>query len=200
MGGLKGVDVGSQAVGITAGLVANIMVAGVYVAANVLLEKPWDRPVPKPMVLAQMLGLMEVSLIAVYFVAYVVPNWDELVVANMQTPHASTGRCVGLYIIYVLVCGVHQYAFYYTCSLGPTGAVTAGVNKCVQTAGLFFLSNWIYCGTAASQCLSTLKVISAAAVCAAVMTYAWLSANEQPSIKTDADAGQCMVRVNGDSA
>merc|ERR1719221_1026375 len=95
-------------------------------------------------------------------------------------PDVSISFCIGLYIVYVLVCGVHQYAFYYTCSLGPTGAVTAGINKCVQTAGLFFLSSAIFCGEAASQCLSALKVVSAMCVCSGVMLYAWLSAREQP--------------------
>lgn len=174
---LVGVNVVVQLEGIAAGLTATLMVAGVYVAANVLLEKPWDCHVSKALVLAQMLGVMEVSIIGAYFLVYVVPNWEQLVAANIR-PDTSTTSCVGLYVFYVLVCGVHQFAFYYTCSIGPTGAVSAGINKCVQTAGLFFLSSLFFCGSAASQCLSILKVISAVAVCTAVMAYAWLTARE----------------------
>merc|ERR1712137_1222692 len=79
---LVGVNVAVQLEGIAAGLTATLMVAGVCVAANVLLEKPWDCPVSKALVLAQMLGVMEVSIIGAYFLVYVVPNWDELVAAN----------------------------------------------------------------------------------------------------------------------
>ncbi|CAK0892767.1 unnamed protein product [Prorocentrum cordatum] len=174
---LVGVNVVVQLEGIAAGLIATLLVAGVYVAANVLLEKPWDIRVSKALVLAQMLGMMEVSIIGVYFLLYVMPNWDQLVVANLR-PDMSIISCLGLYAFYVLICGVHQFAFYYTCSIGPTGAVSAGINKCVQTAGLFFLSSLFFCDCAASQCLSILKVVSAVAVCTAVMAYAWLTARE----------------------
>jgi len=187
---LKGVDVGAQTLGISAGVAANLLVSFVYVGANWLLEKPWDREVPKPMVLAQMLGVMEVSVIAVYQAVYVLPRWDEMVTSNMK-PDASTSLCVGLYVVYILVCGVHQYAFYYTCSLGPTGAITAGINKCVQTAGLFFISNALFCSVAASQCLSSAKVASALSVCAGVMLYSWLGSKEgQPAeaVKEQEDA------------
>lgn len=174
---LKGVDVGQELIGIFAALLATVFVSVVYVAANWLLEKPWDRPAPKPLVMAQMLGTIETTIIGVYFCSYVIPRWDTIVAGNMQ-PGYSTEQCALLYAIYLVVCGVHQYAFYYSCSLGPTGAVTAGINKCVQTAVLFFLSHLLYCGESKSQCLSDLKILGTFGVCSGVLLYGWFAAKK----------------------
>jgi len=169
---LKGTDFTTQLLGTIAALLSTAFVSIVYVASNWLLEFPWSRPVPKPLVLAQMLGTVEVAIICIYFLAEVVPHWDSLVSDHIK-PGVTTHECLLNYALYLLVCGVHQYAFYYSCSLGPTGAVTAGVNKCVQTALLFFISHWLFCGVASSQCLSELKVIGAVGVCAGVLLYGY---------------------------
>eukprot|EP00812_Abedinium_dasypus_P014162 NODE_7676_length_426_cov_319.684636.p3 GENE.NODE_7676_length_426_cov_319.684636~~NODE_7676_length_426_cov_319.684636.p3 ORF type:complete len:83 (+),score=21.73 NODE_7676_length_426_cov_319.684636:3-251(+) len=52
------------------------------------------------------------------------------------------------------------------------------MGKCLQTACLFVMSDYFYCGVAPSQCLSQEKIISAALVCACVMMYAFFGARE----------------------
>jgi len=183
---LPGTDFGQQLLGCAAALLATVFVSAVYVASNWLLDKPWDKPVPKPLVLAQMLGTAECTIIGIYFIVRVVPRWDVLVAGNMQ-PGVSGMYCVGLYIVYLAVGGVHQLAFYYSCSLGPTGAVTAAVNKCVQTALLFFLSHFLYCGVTRSQCLSTMKIVGTTGVCIGVVMYGFFGTSlttSPPSISS----------------
>jgi len=193
---LKGTDFSQQIVGCGAALLATVFVSAVYVAANVLLEEPWERPKPKPLVLAQILGVLETSVIGIYMVSYVVPRWNSLVIDNMRDD-ASTTTSILLYVLYLVICGVHQYAFYYSCSLGPTGAVTAGVNKCVQTAILFFLSHALYCDVSSSQCLSVLKIIGAVGVCIGVLLYGYFGTLAEPKRELDLDQGQ--VSLSGDA-
>eukprot|EP00927_Polykrikos_kofoidii_P075160 TRINITY_DN71235_c0_g1_i1.p1 TRINITY_DN71235_c0_g1~~TRINITY_DN71235_c0_g1_i1.p1 ORF type:complete len:340 (-),score=48.39 TRINITY_DN71235_c0_g1_i1:234-1253(-) len=192
---LPGTDFGNQMAGIISALLATVFVSVVYVAANVLLEEPWEKPVQKPLVLAQMLGTAEVSIVALYFAWHVVPNWDRLVADNVRDD-LTVQECLAFYVAYLLVCGVHQYAFYYSCSLGPTGAVTAGVNKCAQTAILFFLSDWLYCSVKESQCLSTMKIVGAAGVCLGVLLYGYFSpvqveSNRDMDVTLRADSREC---------
>jgi len=130
-------DITATILGLASAALATVFVSFVYVFANQVLEHEWDKPVPKALVLAQMLGVMEGSIIMIYFCSRVIPNWQTMVVQDMAED-ATTKECVIGYAIYILICGVHQYSFYYACSLGPSGAVSAGVNKCLQTAALFF--------------------------------------------------------------
>jgi len=174
---LPGSDPTTQAIGLGAGLISTGFVSAVYVMSNFLLATPWEKSAPKPMVLAQIVGVMETIVISIYMVSYVVPNWQRLVVDEI-TP-GTTSLSIGLwYAAYLFVCGVHQYSFYFSCSLGPAGAVTAGVNKCVQTAILFFLSSAFFCDTNSSQCLSIAKIWGAIGVCVGVLLYGFFGALE----------------------
>eukprot|EP00928_Gymnodinium_smaydae_P021699 TRINITY_DN18496_c0_g1_i2.p1 TRINITY_DN18496_c0_g1~~TRINITY_DN18496_c0_g1_i2.p1 ORF type:complete len:349 (-),score=31.89 TRINITY_DN18496_c0_g1_i2:116-1126(-) len=187
---LPGTDFAQQVLGCLAALLATMFVSAVYVASNWILEEPWSRRVPKPLVLAQMLGTMEFSIITIHFVLRVVPQWDSLVTAHMK-PGVSPAYCGLLYSIYLIVCGVHQYAFYYSCSFGATGAVTAGINKCLQTTVLFFLSHILYCDVATSQCLSKLKVLGTFGVCMGVGMYAYHGAKLESSAVVPVNVALC---------
>jgi len=171
---LTGVDAWDQLMGLICALIATVVVSGVYVMANHLLETPWDREVAKPFVLAQMIGALEVSILSVYFGVYVFPNWPRLVVDEMESD--VTGLySFSVYMIFVFVCGLHQMAFYFSCAQGPTGAVTTAVSKCIQTVGMFFASHLFFCDAAASQCLSVEKIVGTLGVCFGVVTYAYFS-------------------------
>ncbi len=54
--------------------------------------------------------------------------------------------------------------------------MTAAVNKCGQTALLFFLSDFLFCGVSSTQCLSTMKMIGAGGVCLGVALYGYFGA------------------------
>eukprot|EP00929_Paragymnodinium_shiwhaense_P002355 TRINITY_DN102587_c0_g1_i1.p1 TRINITY_DN102587_c0_g1~~TRINITY_DN102587_c0_g1_i1.p1 ORF type:complete len:350 (-),score=42.89 TRINITY_DN102587_c0_g1_i1:76-1125(-) len=168
--GKADVDTATQVTGIIFALLGALCVSLSYTWSNRILEVPWLRPAPKPMVLAFMVGVAEVSVIAVYFFLRVVPNWDELV-ASKTREDATTTKCVMLYVVYLVICGIHQYAFYFACSLGPAGAVTAGVNKALQTAVLFFFSDRLFCSVSSAQCLTIYKDIGAFGVCLGVVAY-----------------------------
>merc|ERR1719265_2898375 len=86
-------------------------------------------------------------------------------------PGVSAWSCLWQFLCYLLFCGIHQYSFYFACSLGPTGAVTAGVSKCCQTVAMFFLSHHFFCSVASSQCVTPVKLLGSAGVCLGVMAY-----------------------------
>eukprot|EP00928_Gymnodinium_smaydae_P065919 TRINITY_DN48998_c0_g1_i1.p1 TRINITY_DN48998_c0_g1~~TRINITY_DN48998_c0_g1_i1.p1 ORF type:complete len:387 (+),score=29.58 TRINITY_DN48998_c0_g1_i1:42-1202(+) len=163
--------------GVACSMLATICFSFTYVLSNDLLSPSSNSGKGctgrvSPMVVALKLGLIESGVLGLYFFNYVLPRWDELVAQPMDPMAPPAARCVLWYVVYLLVCALHQYGFYYCLSFSDLAAVTSGVNKSIQASVLFFASSALFCHVAPAQCISTYKVLGTIGVCAGVLIYA----------------------------
>ena len=106
-----------------------------------------------------------------YIIMFVGPHWTRDVVQPIQDSGASYFTIMGLYVLFLLMCGAHNLSFVFLGKNGG-GAVVAGVNKAVQTITVFVFSAIVFGPTHPEQRMTTQKVTALVLVVVGVLMYA----------------------------
>ena len=125
---------------------------------------------PSPIGMATFSGFAGTVSVGAYMASYVGPNWDELVVKPMTVMDSSYEQVVLVYLILLLMCGLHNISFIYVGKSGG-GAVVTGVNKAVQTVSVFLASALAYGAAHAEQRMTGEKTLGVIFVVFGVLYY-----------------------------
>jgi hypothetical protein len=119
-------------------------------------------------------GVVNICLAAAYVGAYSAAGmWNEWVEEPVARGGARPAVVAAVWLFDSVLYYGHYAAFYY---VAKHSSVSAGVNKAMQGAAIFYSSDIIFCRSVAvkerrSQCLTTFKVLASLGVCLGVLVY-----------------------------
>jgi len=151
--------------GIVVTATGSVLTAVMYVVCEHLLSLPGKLP---PASLSVFVGLVGTLVMTIYVVVWDVPHLGTYFIDPVTKTGANVGIIAVLYAVAILANFVHQLAFYRICT---GNAVSAGVNKAVQSVGVFFLSAALFCHQTQAECLTLLKGVAAVVVASGVVAY-----------------------------
>lgn len=99
--------------------------------------------------------------------------------------HKSVGTVFGLWGVMAIILLAHYLSFYYV--VNTTSSVAAGVNKAMQSIGVFVISDVLFCHRDAAECFSVYKGLSCLLVTAGTLLYAY--AGSKPA-RQEQEVGQ----------
>ena len=129
-------------------------------------------------------GLFNCFLILIYVGAYGLPRWNQLFVDKVTKKNESNEthwynkhglhteyEYIGLlYFVVIIGSAIHIYCFYYAISKSKS-SVSAGINKAFQAAGVYILSDILFCSSQKDQCLTLWKSVGVVLVVIGILGY-----------------------------
>ena len=117
-----------------------------------------------------LVGVVNLGFAALYVAAYAAAGrWGAWVARPIADAGASPGAVAAVWLADAFLYYAHYGSFYYCAKYS---SVSAGVNKALQSAAIFYSSDLIFCSRARrAQCLTLYKVLASAAVCVGVLVY-----------------------------
>lgn len=110
--------------------------------------------------------------------------WNRYVMDPIREHDPDTSfKDIGMLLFFFLIAmGIHQLAFFHQVNEGTVAAVTAAVNKCVEAALIFVLSDIWYCpthpwnqesvmDTQLAQCVNTWKMVGFVGTMLGILVY-----------------------------
>jgi len=162
---------GSTFIGIICALGSTVFYGLYYLLTSHFLQTQKNI---SPFQTAFMQGCVEVGMFLLYFVIYVVPRFDNLVLQPMRPLTTSKTRNIVLIAVFWQIsCGLHQLGFYNSLKYNEISAITTAVNKDIQLGSLFILSSVFFCGHDSDQCLTTERIIGFCGISIGVLMYAF---------------------------
>lgn len=99
----------------------------------------------------------------IFIAGYVAPQWSSLMFNDNDNisnwGYGVTKWTIIFYIFFIVSNGAHQQAFFFCVSDGPVAAVSSGVNKALQAAFTFLVSDLVFCRSQHDQCLTPVKAV-----------------------------------------
>lgn len=171
----------------------SVSMAVMYVVCEHLLSTP---SAPPPESVSMFVGLVGSVVMTGYAGVRVFPHRQSFLLDPVAEKGGHVATIVGLFAL-VIVCDFgHYMAFYRICT---GNAVSAGVNKAVQSIGIFGLSAILFCNEQESQCFNWVKGMAAVVVGGGVIGYnVFKSDTAQEPATTSLQVGQ-LLQVGHDT-
>ncbi|PFH32723.1 transporter/permease protein [Besnoitia besnoiti] len=119
--------------------------------------------------LVGMCGLISSTVLTAWVLVWTVPQWDALVTAEIARKGGSIPVVVVTYTALLVLSTLRSATLWYL--LKHLGAVSSGVLKGARTALVFLLSHVFYCRLQESQCMTSVKALSAVVCVTGVVVY-----------------------------
>ncbi|KAF0747619.1 hypothetical protein AaE_007662, partial [Aphanomyces astaci] len=149
-------------------LIGAAFYGGNYVTGEFILMLP-ERPEPKDLCLK--MGICCVTIISVYQMFWVLPQWTHIITEPVMEAHGDPLRILGALSLYTLSQLAHGLTYFMM--LGSCGAVTTGIMQSLRAVCVFGLSSVLYCSRQESQCFDAKRGIATLFVVAGVLFYSW---------------------------
>ncbi|RHY90053.1 hypothetical protein DYB37_004908 [Aphanomyces astaci] len=140
----------------------------IVVTGEFILMLP-ERPEPKDLCLK--MGICCVTIISVYQMFWVLPQWTHIITEPVMEAHGDPLRILGALSLYTLSQLAHGLTYFMM--LGSCGAVTTGIMQSLRAVCVFGLSSVLYCSRQESQCFDAKRGIATLFVVAGVLFYSW---------------------------
>ena len=114
-------------------------------------------------------GLYGLCIIALYTIVHTLPNWSELVTANIAAKKGSPIWVLIAYTSLALSSFLHGVSYYKL--VRSVGAVSTGVLQSLRAVSVFGISSLAFCSQHSEQCINGAKMISMAIVVAGLIGY-----------------------------
>ena len=139
------------------------------------------------LLLFNLTGLFNCSLILIFVCIYGLPRWHKLFidkVTNKDNKDDGNDKhwynknglndeymYIGLlYLAVAIGNAIHIYCFFYAISKSKS-SVSAGINKAFQAIGVYILSDILFCSSQPIQCLTLWKSVGVALVVVGILGY-----------------------------
>ncbi|ETW03412.1 hypothetical protein H310_04879 [Aphanomyces invadans] len=149
-------------------LIGAAFYGGNYVTGEFILMLP-ERPEPKDLCLK--MGICCVSIISVYQMFWVLPQWTHIITEPVMQANGDPIRILGALFLYTVSQLAHGLTYFMM--LGACGAVTTGIMQSLRAVCVFGLSSMLYCSHQESQCFDAKRGIATLFVVAGVLFYSW---------------------------
>jgi drug/metabolite transporter (DMT)-like permease len=207
--GVAGQSQGFNAVfflGVLSTLGAALCDAFMYVSSEKAMSKEGTQAPSEHEVCAGV-GAINLALVALYIGCYSAAGmWSVWVSGPINNSTGAVlipstpGIVAGVYVALAVVLLVHYLSFYFV--VNTSSSVTAGVNKACQSAGVFVLSDLLFCGLDRRECFSVDKGVSCALVTVGTVLFAWASsraARTEGAAEKQSSPGVSFFGHDGDS-
>mmetsp|Transcript_62490 Transcript_62490/g.129809 ORF Transcript_62490/g.129809 Transcript_62490/m.129809 type:complete len:404 (+) Transcript_62490:222-1433(+) len=161
-------DTGLVLMGIGVTLVGCVGYASTYVMVEAILSRG---NCIEPQRLCVCVGAFGTVVHFAYLFSYTFPNFEELVLKNIEKNQGNLNTVTMLYGILVLSAFIHNWNYFFL--LRYSGAVTTGVISALRAIGVFIASGWMFCGDHPSQCMTAQKSLAAMVVASGVLLYSF---------------------------
>ncbi|KAF0691879.1 Aste57867_16963 [Aphanomyces stellatus] len=163
-----GRDAGYVLMGCVNTLIGAAFYGGNYVTGEFILKLP-ERPEPQELCLK--MGIACVSIISVYQMFWVLPQWTHMITEPVMEAQGNPMHILGALALYTLSQLAHGLTYFMM--LGACGAVTTGIMQSLRAVCVFGLSSMLYCSHQQSQCFDAKRGIATMFVVAGVLYYSW---------------------------
>lgn len=153
-------------IGMTLTLFCAILYASSYVGVEFTLSEP---EAPSERNIQAFTGLYGLTIISVYILVHTIPNWNTLVLANIEAKKGSLSWVFIAYALLSLSSFLHGISYYKL--VGSVGSVSTGVLQSLRAISVFAISSLAFCGSHAEQCVTNAKILSMIIVCAGLTGY-----------------------------
>ncbi|KAG9409569.1 hypothetical protein AC1031_019832 [Aphanomyces cochlioides] len=178
-----GRDAGTVLMGCLNTVIAAAFYGGNYVTGEFILKLP-ERPEPQELCLK--MGIACVSLISIYQMFWVLPQWTHVITEPVIKAQGNPMHILGALGLYTLSQLAHGLTYFMM--LGSCGAVTTGIMQSLRAVCVFGLSSVLYCSRQESQCFDAKRGIATLFVVSGVLFYSW--AKGQTKIRKPIDASK----------
>jgi len=162
-----------QLLGITFTLFSTLSYGSNYIVSEAIILSVYPPPGP---VIQLFSGITGFVLVLVYIMLYTIPNWENLVTANIQKSSGSVVIIILTYIVLIFSSCIHSWS--YLKLLKQTGSVSTGILQSLRASCVFFLSSLFFCTHHPEQCINPPKIASALIVIFGVTYFSYLSKTE----------------------
>ena len=154
---------GSNSASVTVfGIALTILGTVVYALEYVLIERLLKQKpdcAGKPEFTGAFIGIQGCLISGSWILFYTVPHLDTLFVDRVE---ADGGSYILVLIAYIALFASHFVnAWAYYRLMSSKGATSTSILQVVRTAGIFFLSGFLYCSRSEAQCLTWTKFFAA---------------------------------------
>ncbi|EQC41341.1 hypothetical protein SDRG_01315 [Saprolegnia diclina VS20] len=157
-------------------LIAAGFYGGNYVAGEYMLKLP-ERPEPK--VLCLRMGIICVSMISVYQMFFVLPQWNHMITKPVMDANGNPVHILAALFWYTMSQLAHGLTYFMM--LGSCGAVTTGIMQSLRAVCVFALSSLLYCSHQESQCFDAKRGVATCVVVLGVLFYSYAK-NQSASV------------------
>ncbi|OQS00475.1 hypothetical protein ACHHYP_03580 [Achlya hypogyna] len=149
-------------------LIAAGFYGGNYVAGEFMLKLP-ERPEPKELCLR--MGVICVTLISVYQMFFVLPQWNHIITKPVMEANGNPVHILAALFWYTMSQLAHGLTYFMM--LGSCGAVTTGIMQSLRAVCVFALSSILYCSHQESQCYDAKRGVATFVVVVGVLFYSY---------------------------
>lgn len=118
-------------------------------------------------------GIVNLAITVLYIAAYsAAGQFPKFVLGPIRdSGESSVGGVFGVWACLSVVLALHYYSFY--CVIHSSSSVAAGVNKALQSVGVFVLSEVLFCHRDDAQCFTVFKGVACGCVTCGTVLFAY---------------------------
>ncbi|OQR89712.1 hypothetical protein THRCLA_09619, partial [Thraustotheca clavata] len=161
-------------------LIAAGFYGGNYVAGEFMLKLP-ERPEPREVCLR--MGIICVSVIAVYQMFFVLPQWNHIITKPVMDAGGNPKHILGALFWYTMSQLAHGLTYFMM--LGSCGAVTTGIMQSLRAVCVFAISSLLYCSQQESQCFDMKRGVATCIVVIGVLYYSFAKSQAAKLVPTE---------------
>ena len=147
-----------------------------YVLIEKLLNTDHDSNkdnIPKPTEMCYKTGIYSGTIIIIYILIYVIPNWKSLIIDEIALHNGNYWSIIICYLFLFLCNFLHNWTYFKL--LHVSGAVSTGINQALRAVFVFIISGILFCEYSPNQCFSSFKLLSVLIVIGGVFRYAFVT-------------------------
>lgn len=123
-------------------------------------------------------GIYCVILTIIYVGLYVVPNWNDLVVAQVEISNGDWNSITALFSMLCVLSLGHAITYFETINF--VGGISAGIIQALRAVIVFFLSSYFFCSAHHEQCFNYWKGLSSLIVISGIVLFSTTSPPSKP--------------------
>ena len=109
----------------------------------------------------------------VYIIIYVFPNWDELVVSQVEISHGNWNTIAVLFLSLCILSLGHSITYFET--INYVGGISTGIIQSLRAVFVFFISSYFFCDSHAEQCFTFWKGLASLIVILGIIMFSMTS-------------------------